>query len=106
NLAHETLGRYMVLEGKLSEEDFTASLSKSAARGVPLGEVLLEGGLVTAVELFRILQQNLAKKLLDLFTWNEGELRRLDEPPQAASSLKVKVRQLILTGVPRFPPQG
>jgi hypothetical protein len=105
NLAHETLGRYMVLEGKLSEEGFTASLSKSAAHGVPLGEVLLEKGLISAVDLFRILQQNLAKKLLDLFTWNEGSFRWLDEAPQSASSLKVKVPQLILTGVTRFAPQ-
>jgi hypothetical protein len=105
NLAHETLGRYMVLEGKLSEEEFTASLSKSAARGIPMGEVLLENGLVSAMDLFRILQQNLAKKLLDLFTWNEGELRWLEETPQSASSLKVKVPQLILTGLTRFAPQ-
>lgn len=105
NLAHETLGRYMVVEGKLSEEEFTACLSRSAARGVPLGEILLENGLVTAVDLFRFLQQNLAKKLLDLFTWGEGEFRWLDEPPSTESSLKVKVPQLILTGVARFTPQ-
>ncbi|HEX4965107.1 MAG TPA: DUF4388 domain-containing protein [Thermoanaerobaculia bacterium] len=105
NLAHETLGRYMVLEGRLSEEEFQAALSKSATRGVPMGEVLLEGEQVTAVDLFRLLQQNLAKKLLDLFTWNEGEFRRLEEPPGAGSSLKVKVPQLILTGVTKFAPQ-
>ncbi|HEY2292162.1 MAG TPA: DUF4388 domain-containing protein [Thermoanaerobaculia bacterium] len=105
NLTHETLGRFMVAEGKLSEEDFTACLSRSASRGVPFGEILLEHGLVTAADLFRILQQNLAKKLLDLFTWNEGELRWLDEAPAAESSLKVKVPQLILTGVTRFAPQ-
>ena len=61
NLAHETLGRYMVLEGRLGEEDFTACLSRAAARGVPMGEILLEQSLVTAAELFKILQQNLAK---------------------------------------------
>ncbi len=105
NLAHETLGRYMVHEGKLGEEDFTACLSRSAARGVPLGEVLIEHGLLSAVDLFRILQQNLAKKLLDLFTWSEGEFRWLDEAPATDSSLKVKVPQLILTGVTRFAPQ-
>ena len=48
---------------------------------MPFGEILLEHGLVSAVDLFRILQQNLAKKLLDLFTWNEGEFRWLDEAP-------------------------
>lgn len=105
NLTHETLGRYMVLEGKLSEEDFTACLSRSAAHGVPLGEVMLEHGLVTAVDLFKILQANLAKKLLDLFTWHEGEFRWLDEPPAPESSLKIKVPQLILTGITRFAPQ-
>jgi hypothetical protein len=106
NLVHETLGRYMVIEGKLSEEDFNANLSRSAARGVPLGEVLLEHGLVSAVELFKILQQNLAKKLLDMFTWNEGELRILkDEEVRPDSSLKVKVPQLILTGVTKLAPQ-
>jgi hypothetical protein len=105
NLAHETLGRYMVSEGKLSDEDFTACLSRSAARGVFFGEVLIEHGLVSAADLFRILQQNLAKKLLDLFTWNEGEFRRLDEAPAAESPLKVKVPQLILTGVSKLAPQ-
>lgn len=105
NLTHETLGRYMVLEGKLTEEEFTSCLSRSAARGVPFGEILLEHGLVTAVDLFRILQQNLAKKLLDLFTWDEGEFRWLDEPATSESSLKVKVPQLILTGVTRCVPR-
>jgi hypothetical protein len=105
NLAHETLGRYMVGEGKLSEEDFTASLSHSASRGTPMGEVLIERGLVTASELFKILQLNLAKKLLDLFTWSEGEFHRLDEPFASESSLKVKPVQLVLTGVTRFAPQ-
>ncbi|MFL6194858.1 MAG: DUF4388 domain-containing protein [Thermoanaerobaculia bacterium] len=105
NLAHETLGRYMVLEGKLTEDDFTACLSRSAARGVPMGEILIEGGLVTATDLFRILQQNLAKKLFDLFTWDEGEFRWLEEPAAADSPLKVRVPQLILTGIARFAPQ-
>jgi len=106
NLVHETLGRYMVGEGKLSDEDFNASLSRSAARGVPIGEILLEHSLVSAVELFKILQQNLAKKLLDIFTWNEGELRiQDDEASRPDSSLKVKVPQLILTGVTKLAPQ-
>ncbi|HYG64832.1 MAG TPA: DUF4388 domain-containing protein, partial [Thermoanaerobaculia bacterium] len=105
NLAHETLGRYMVAEGKLSEEDFSICLSRSAAHGVPLGEVLLEQGLVSAVELFKILQANLAQKLLDVFTWRDGEFRTLAELPPLDSSLKVKVPQLIVTGVTKCSPQ-
>jgi len=106
NLVHETLGRYMVIEGKLSDEDFTGSLGRAAARGIPLGEELLERGLVTPDELFKILQANLAKKLLDLFTWREGEFQDVDDDlPTTESSLKIKVPQLILTGVTKLAPQ-
>jgi Domain of unknown function (DUF4388)/Tetratricopeptide repeat len=105
NLAQETLGRYMVGQGKLSEIDFTTCLGKSAARGVPLGEVLLEQELIGPFELFRILQQNLAHKLLDLFTWREGEVRLHTDVPPLESSLKVKVPQLIVTGITKLAPQ-
>lgn len=105
NLAHETLGRYMVTEGKLSEEDFNTYLGRSAAHGVPLGEVLLEQGLISAVELFKLLQSNLGKKLLDLFTWQEGDYRTLPEAPAVESSLKVRVPQLIVTGITKLAPQ-
>jgi hypothetical protein len=105
NLANETLGRFMMAAGKLSELDFNSCLGRSAARGVPLGELLVEQGLVTPVELFKLLQQNLAKKLLDLFTWSEGEFRLLPDALQAESPLKVKVPQLVVTGITRFAPQ-
>lgn len=106
NLAHETLGRFMVAAGKLAEADFTSCLARSSARGVPLGEVLIERGLVGADELFRILQQNLAKKLLDLFTWREGEFRQLDEEREVHSPLKVRVPQLVVTGITKLAPQS
>jgi hypothetical protein len=105
NLANETLGRFMMAAGKLAEVDFTTCLGRSAARGVPLGEVLVEQGLVSPVELFKLLQQNLAKKLFDLFTWSEGEFRILPDALQPESSLKVKVPQLVVTGITRFAPQ-
>src|SRR5688572_19135000 len=105
NLVHETLGRYMVIEGKLSDEDFTACLGRAASRGVPLGEELLERGLVSPDDLFRILQANLAKKLLDLFTWREGDFQTDGDLPTGESSLKIKVPQLILTGVTKLAPQ-
>ncbi len=106
NLVNETLGRYMMAMGKLKELDFTLCLGRASARGIPLGEQLVEQGLVSPVELFKLLQQNLAKKLLDLFTWSEGQFRLLDDDLQSESSLKVKVPQLIVTGITRFAPQA
>src|SRR3954452_6333516 len=63
NLVHETFGRFLVGSGRRSEEDFRATLHESLSREVPLGEVLLERGLIDGGELFRQLQQCLARKL-------------------------------------------
>ncbi|MEO8503816.1 MAG: tetratricopeptide repeat protein [Acidobacteriota bacterium] len=105
NLAHETLGRFLVGAGALPEEVFNTTLSESLARSVPLGEVLVEKNLIGHYELFRFLQQNLARKLLDLFAWQDGEFRLRFDPPAVTSPLKVKVPQLLLTGLLRFAPQ-
>jgi Domain of unknown function (DUF4388) len=105
NLVHETLGRYMVAQGKLAAEDLHAYLGQSASLGLPLGEVLLDHDVVTAEELFRLLQENLAKKLLDVFAWRDGDFRTHADVPHPQSPLKIRVPQLIVTGITKFAPQ-
>src|SRR5579863_785937 len=105
NLVHETLGRYMVAQGKLAPESLHGYLGESASLGLPLGEVLLDHDVVTAEELYRLLQQNLAKKLLDVFTWRDGEFLVHEETPRPESSLKIRVPQLVVTGITKFAPQ-
>ncbi len=102
NLLHETLGRFMVARGDISEEIYQESLAKSASRGLQFGEVLILDGRITASELYKILQQNLAKKLLDGFTWRSGDFRLIPELPPIESSLKVNAAQLIVTGISKF----
>lgn len=104
NLVHETLGRFLASAGRLREEDLTGLLAESAARGVQLGQILIEREILSAVDLYRLLQQNLAKKLLDLFTWREGSFRVSPERPEVVSPLKVKVPQLVVMGITRFAP--
>ena len=102
NLLHETLGRFMVARGDISEETYQDCLAKSAGRGLQFGEVLILEGLITASQLYKILQQNLAKKLLDGFTWRSGDFRLLQELPKVESTLKVNAAQLVVTGISKF----
>ena len=105
NLLHETLGRFMVAQGLLSEDQYQIYLGKSASQGVVFGEVLTEEGVVSASDLFRILQQNLAKKLLDPFSWRTGHFRVVTDMPEVDSPLKVKAPQLVVTGISKFSSQ-
>ncbi len=102
NLLHETLGRFMVARGDVTEQVYQDTLAKSAAQGLKFGEVLILEGLINASELYRILQQNLAKKLLDGFTWRSGEFRLIPELPEMESTLKVNAAQLVVTGISKF----
>jgi Domain of unknown function (DUF4388) len=105
NLVHETLGRYMVAQGKLAAKDLHGYLGQSASLGLPLGEVLLDHDVVTAEELFRVLQENLAKKLLDVFAWPDGDFRTHADVPHPQSPLKIRVPQLVVTGITKFAAQ-
>lgn len=105
NVATETLGRYMVSNGKLSESAYQVTFSNAIGRRVSFEEALAERGDVAPSEIFRLLQQNLGRKLLDVFTWRNGSFHISREIPDVESPLPVKVPQLIFTGLYKFEPQ-
>ena len=105
NLLQDTLGKFMVARGALNDEQNHQILSKSATTGQPFVEILVADGMINASELYKILQQNLAKKLLDGFTWRSGKFQVSADLPQGDSPLKVKAPQLVLTGISKFAPE-
>ncbi len=105
NLLQDTLGKFMVARGALNEEQNHQTLSKSATTGRSFIDLLFADGMINASELFKILQQNLAKKLLDGFTWRSGTFQVSADLPRVDSPLKVKAPQLVLTGISKFAPE-
>jgi len=105
NLAHETLSRFMQSDGLLDEATANECFAEACARGERFGDVLIDRGLITAEELRKILQRNLAKKLLDGFAWLQGSYKLSEVPTDIDSTLKVNVAQLIILGVTRFATQ-
>lgn len=99
NVATETLGRFLVAAGRLSEQDCLAALNQAASQGVPLGEVLTARKLLTPTELYRTLQHNLGRKLLEPFSWKDGSWEISYDVPPITSALRVKVPQLLVTGI-------
>jgi tetratricopeptide (TPR) repeat protein len=104
NLVHETLGRFLVSAGLIDDQALQSALPESLKREIPLGEILMEREILDAVELYRQLRQNLARKLLDPFTWSEGEFELRDVTERSESSLEVRTPQLVLTGILKLTP--
>ena len=106
NLLQDTLGKFMVGRGDITEEANLQILSKRATTGQPFSEILVAEGLVSASDLYKILQQNLAKKLLDGFTWRSGSFTVSTRLPPVDSPLKVNAPQLVLTGISKLAPES
>ncbi|MCH7666596.1 MAG: DUF4388 domain-containing protein [Acidobacteria bacterium] len=106
NLVHETFGRFLLGEGLLSEEDYRSALSDSLSREIPLGEILVQRGLLSPQEVYKNLQKNLARKLLDGFTWGRGEYQFVEDDGASDTTVKINAPQLILTGVLKLTPRA
>ena len=104
NLLHETLGKYLVEKGKLSEQQYQETLVESINSGDKMSELLVKKGLVAPFDLFKQLQANLAHKILDCFRWGEARYRILGDVDTAESPVRMNTVQLILTGSGKFLP--
>ena len=104
NVADDSLPRHLVGAGVLTDAEATSLLAAAVTRGKRPEELLVEKGVLTAETLAQKLQSNLARALLDCFTWGDGTWQWLGDaaPPEGAA--RVNPAQLILTGVAGFTP--
>ena len=106
NLLHETPGRFLVEKGKLAEAAYHKALNESVIADERIEQTLLRLQLIQPFELFKLLQQNLAHKLLDCFcdTWANASFKVLPEAPEVKQPLRVNLPQLVFTGASTFSP--
>jgi hypothetical protein len=105
NLKHESLGQFLTNREKISAAEFKDALAEAAARELRLGEVLLERELIEPGELADALRQNLAYKLLECFTWSDGEYRVEPWMPEPEDVPVIDTARVIFTGIAKFVPR-
>ena len=104
NLLHETLGKFLVEKGKLSEADYQKSLAESVSTEVPIGALLVQKGLISPFDLYKQMQANMAMKLLDCFRWTDARFRLIADIDPPDTSVRMNTAQLILTGIATMMP--
>jgi len=72
NILGEVLGRLLIEEGVISQEQYEKSLEAVLSEKRKHGEVLISMGLLTPEELEKFLALQLKRRLLKIFGWNEG----------------------------------
>jgi hypothetical protein len=104
NLLHETLGKFLVSRWKLTEEEYQDALRASVETGQRMGELLVSRGRIAPFELYKVMQANLAHRILEAFRWSEATYRLAADTEPAELALRVNPAQLVLTGCAGFVP--
>lgn len=84
NLASELLGEFLVARGVISRGELDMALAVMPRFEGKLGDTLTALGLVEPVHLVQQISSQVQEKLLDLFTWERGEVsffRGIARPP-------------------------
>ena len=103
-LVSETLGQFLLGRDRISNAELKDCLSEAAARETRIDELLLERSLLTPEELADARRQNLAFKLLECFTWQEGEYRILPWLPEPGDVPAIDTARVVFTGICKFVP--
>ncbi|NLH49848.1 MAG: response regulator [Myxococcales bacterium] len=104
NLANESLGRFMVERGVISDEQYNSSLERMVQTGEQQGHVLLEMGILTPHQLYEAMQAQIREKILRVFAWDEGEYEFRPGSFKLSESVQLDTAPLRLTleGIKRF----
>jgi len=69
----ETLGRYLIKTGKISEEDYEKSIQLMLSQGMMQGAALVKLGCLKPKELYQAVKSHNLEKILAAFAWSEGD---------------------------------
>jgi tetratricopeptide (TPR) repeat protein len=105
NLLHESLGKYLVSRGKLTEAQHHTLASESAATAQPLPAILVEQKLVSPFELFKHLQASIAHRILDAFRW-QGAKWKLGPVREVEAPIRMNCARLIFMGSAVMPDEA
>jgi hypothetical protein len=99
----EFLGYYLVGWGYLNEDELQELLDMQEEHGTLMGELLVIVGRLSREDLLKILQTKTEETIYDLFLWEEGDFRFLENilPAKKFQPLNIPVDMLILEGVRR-----
>lgn len=104
SIPEETLGSYLVRNGKISPVQHRSALEEMNRTGRHFGEVLLKLGLLGPHDLFIELESHLTEKVISTFAWTSGTYRFEggDSWKDDVIVVRMKSGRILLDGIQRF----
>jgi hypothetical protein len=102
----ERLGELLIRLGKITPQQLAQALQTQQMNNArPLGQILVEQGVIGQRELQMCIQQQIEETVYELFAWREGEFKfqagQKPAPDDVQSLVPLPVENLIMEGVRR-----
>lgn len=106
NRPEELLGTFLINREVISQEQLNEGLARLTEWGGRLGDALVATGAVPAHEIFRHLSDQMRQKLLEVFTWSEGQFDYYEnqEPSTHGYPLDVNCLETVVAGCREYAP--
>lgn len=107
-LRDETLGRYLIKKGKISEEDFEKSIQLMMDKNLQQGAALVKIGCLSAKELYYEVKSQSREKMLSCFGWTTASFSFYPEVDFVEDTYRFEIAmpQIMHEGINRFLPPG
>src|SRR5262245_3700524 len=103
NLPNDRLGELLIREGKITVEEYDASI-KAISKGKRQGRVLVEMGALSPKDLWEGVQFQVREIVYSLFQWDDGQFHFEESslPDKERITVDFDVRDLIPAGIRRI----
>jgi hypothetical protein len=107
NLPNDRLGELLIREGKITVEEYEASI-KAISKGKRQGKALVEMGALSPKDLWEGVQFQVREIVYTIFQWDEGEFHFEESsvPEKERITVDLDIRDLILAGLRRVDAGG
>lgn len=103
NSGHDSLGEFLLQNGKISEEQYKESL-KRLTPGMRHGKLMVQMGYISPKDLWWGVRNHVLEVIYSLFSWKEGSFELLDRETDIAEriTLDMTTSSIIMEGIRRI----
>jgi len=107
SLRDETLGRYLVKQGAITEEDYEQSVEMMRSENIQQGAALVKLGKLKPKELYQVMKSQTLHKIATAFSFQDGQYRFYSETEfiSRITRFEFSIHQVLKEGIYSFFPE-
>jgi len=103
NIVSECLGQLLLSTGQITKDAFDTTFDQMKQTGQRQGDLLMQAGAITSLQLSEALKEQFEGKLYNIFAWKNAlfQFKQTNKLPPQHSEIKIHPRNMVKEGIKR-----